>query len=774
MHKILYYFVIFILIASCNNTNNIERSIEELVPDNATFVLSINSIESFKSALKNTDLISKTGLLSPLQKALKPLDSLQGKSPLLVCVSNESGRAEYTFITELKNLRPQDSLLIPFITLDSVLVASKSQATLERIKNQTRSAYSKLYKLRQTNSTFSLYCKALPNFSQIPSVGFGSAFIDFYLTPENLAINGTLIDTRSHSKWFELFNNLNPQSQSLQSIFPSESHQTKVFSYDDFEQLRKNLDSLGYASKASELAKAFFSSTKEVGSFETSIGRGIALKSIDISATYNALSSFQNELSTFRSFPIFEFTETTLFNRSFGPLITPISPTNFITLGDYLVFSDSQEVLKLVISNHLNKNTLASTLSYESLQKQLSDELSLQSYFDNHGLAKLLNGIFKSTIKGSELSAYKLSAIQLVKDDNLVHINSVLQKSRSRQSRTLISEEFNLVLPADIMLGPVFVKNHKTKGKDILVQDIKNNLYLISNKGVVLWKKQLHGAILGAVEQVDLYKNGRLQLVFSTPNRLYIIDRNGKNVGKFPLKFKDRITQAVAVFDYDKKRNYRFLITQSSNLLMYDFNGKSVKGFTYRASETISSQPIHIRERGKDYIVFSAGNQLKLLDRRGNLRVKVKEPIDFSNKGIYFYNSMFTTTNTKGDLVQVNTKGRVRRQNLGLNPKHAFTTSSKTLVTRNDNKLTIKSNEIDLEYGSYSTPSLFYLKDTIYIAITDLQAKKVWIFDSQAKPFPKVPVFGSSAIDLANADADSPLEFVTKSDSNSIILYQMY
>ena len=70
MHKILYYFVIFILIASCNNTNNTERSIEELVPDNATFVLSINSIESFKSALKNTDLISKTGLLSPLQKAL--------------------------------------------------------------------------------------------------------------------------------------------------------------------------------------------------------------------------------------------------------------------------------------------------------------------------------------------------------------------------------------------------------------------------------------------------------------------------------------------------------------------------------------------------------------------------------------------------------------------------------------------------------------------------------------------------------------------------------
>ena len=57
---------------------------------------------------------------------------------------------------------------------------------------------------------------------------------------------------------------------------------------------------------------------------------------------------------------------------------------------------------------------------------------------------------------------------------------------------------------------------------------------------------------------------------------------------------------------------------------------------------------------------------------------------------------------------------------------------------------------------------------------SDLQAKKVWIYNSQGNAFPKVPVFGTSAIDLANADGDSALEFVTKSDSNSLILYQMY
>ena len=751
-----------------------QRSIEDLVPNNADLVVSINSLESFKSALKNTDLVTKTTLFNPLTKVLKPFDSIQSKSPLLVCVTRKSQENVFTFITHLKNIKLKDSLLIPFVTVDSVLVASKSKESLDAILAQKKSNYSKLFKRRDTTATFSLYCKALPALVSLSSFPVGAVFLDFNMTPERVTINGTLLEEKSRNKWFKVFEKLEPQSQNLQAIFPSESHNTRVLSYNDFDQMQQNIDSIGYGSKTTELVKAIFSTTKEVGVFETKQGIGIALKSIDISATYETLNNYQNELNSFKSVPLFEFTEPSLFNDAFGPLLPKISPTKFITLGDYLVFSDSDAVLQLTISNYFNKNTLDSSLSYQTLQKSLSDEASVQAYFNNHRLAELLSSQFKTTITGAELNAYKLSGLQLVKDDNMVHLNGVLQKSKPRASKRLISEEFSLLLPDDILMGPVFVSNHKTKGKDILAQDINNNLYLISNKGVVLWKKSLKSAILGKVEQVDLYKNGRLQLVFSTTNRLHIIDRNGKNVGKFPLKFKDEITQPVSVFDYDKKRNYRFLITQSSDLLMYDLNGKLVQGFKYKASQTIGKQPVHIRHRGKDFIVFSAGRRLKLLDRRGNVRVSVKENIDFSNESIYFYNSLFTTTNDNGELVQVNTKGNVSRQNLGLDQNHAITSTSKTLVTRSENRLTIKSNSIDLDYGSYTPPSIFYLKDKIYVTITDLQAKKAWIFDSQAKALPKIPVFGTSAIDIANADSDSALEFVTKSDSNSIILYQMY
>ena len=774
MLRILYFSVFSLLISSCNNTKNSERSIDELVPNNSTLVLSINSLESFKSALTNSELATKTSLFNQLKKALDPLDSILSKSPLLVCITKESEENAYTFITHLRNKNPKDSLLIPFITIDSILVASNSKAMLKAVKSQKKSYYSKLFKRREASASFSVYYRPPTNLIALNSIAIGPLFLDFNMTPKGLTFSGTLLDEKESNKWFKIFQKLEPQSQTLQAIFPSESQKSSIFSYNDFDLLQRNIDSIGYNSKKTELAKAFFSTIKEIGVFETEQGSGIALKSIDISATYEALNGFQNELTSFRSIPLFEFTESLLFNEAFGSLLPKISPTKFITLDDYIVFSDSNELLQMTISNYFNKNTLDSNLSYETIQKSLSDEASVQLYFNHYRLAEWLNTLFKTNVKESELSAYKLSGIQLVKDDNLMHINGVLQKSKPRPSKSLISEEFNLVLQNDILMGPIFVSNHKTKGKDILVQDINNNLYLISNKGIVLWKKTLKNAILGVVEQVDLYKNGRLQLVFSTKNRLHIIDRNGENVANFPLEFKDEITQPVAVFDYDKKRNYRFLITQTSNLLMYDLKGKRVKGFKYNPSQNIGKQPIHIRHLEKDFIVFSAGRQLKLLDRRGNVRVSVKENIDFSNESIYFYNSLFTTTNIKGELVQVNTKGNVSRQSLGLSANHDITTTSKTLVTRTGNKLSIKSNSTELEYGSYTPPSIFYLKDKIYVTITDLQAKKVWLFDSQAKVFPKIPVFGNSAIDLANADKDSAIEFVTKSDSNSIILYQMY
>ena len=380
----------------------------------------------------------------------------------------------------------------------------------------------------------------------------------------------------------------------------------------------------------------------------------------------------------------------------------------------------------------------------------------------------------KTDFTPADLKTYNHTTYQLIKDDQILHINARMQKDKPMQRTKKIKEEFSLVLDTDILGEIQFVDNHLNAQKDIVVQDVENQLYLISNLGVVQWKKKLPGPIMGPIQQVDLYRNGRLQLIFSTSKHVHVIDRLGRDVGSFPLKFKDDITQPLAIFDYDNNKDYRFLVTQKNKLLMYDVLGQRVKGFKYNSQSYIGNTPKHFRHQGKDYIVFKADDKLQILNRRGQVRISVEESIDFSNQDLYFYKNQWTTLDKKGDLVQIDTRGRVSRQSLGFSPKTELTTSSKTLVALWDNYLQIKDQKIVLAFGQKTPPKLFNLNDTIYIAVTDLESNTIWFYDSQGHALAGFPVYGTSTIDLENADTDKALEFVGQSSPSSIIMYQLY
>jgi hypothetical protein len=437
------------------------------------------------------------------------------------------------------------------------------------------------------------------------------------------------------------------------------------------------------------------------------------------------------------------------------------------------VFADDIELLQNIISNYQNKTTLSEQPYFTDIAEQLSDASSLLMVLSPSVLKDILSNNLNEDVSAS-FDNYKISALQFVYDTDFAHVNGIIKKTKVKAALNSISEELNIKLDSDLLNNPQFVTNHITKQKEIVVQDIKNNLYLISNTGRIIWKKQLDGPVLGTIEQIDLYKNGKLQLAFTTPHKLYVIDRNGHDVSPFPGNFNDVITQPLSVFDYDHNKNYRLLVTQGKNLLMYDKNLKPVNGFVFKsANNTILNQPQHFRISGKDYIVFKTQNNMYILDRTGRTRVTPKTSSSFSNETIYLYNNKFTTTSPEGNLITIDTKGNTVSQNLNLSSQHHIETSSKSLVTLSDNKLTIKGHTYELDYGIYTAPKFFYLQDKIYVTVTDLQTQKVYLFDSNAKLLPNFPVYGNSAITLDNIDTDRDLEFVTKGDADSIILYQI-
>ena len=82
-------------------------------------------------------------------------------------------------------------------------------------------------------------------------------------------------------------------------------------------------------------------------------------------------------------------------------------------------------------------------------------------------------------------------------------------------------------LDARMSMKPAIVVNHNTGERELFVQDEGNTIYLINDVGRILWKLPIEGRINSEVYQVDMFKNGKLQYLFSTPSHLYLIARNG-------------------------------------------------------------------------------------------------------------------------------------------------------------------------------------------------------------------------------------------------------
>ena len=377
-------------------------------------------------------------------------------------------------------------------------------------------------------------------------------------------------------------------------------------------------------------------------------------------------------------------------------------------------------------------------------------------------------------IKSANLSDYAYAS-QLVAEKDFAHLNLLVSKIDRQEESNTVSPLFTLELDTDLATDPQFVKNHRTNKQEIVVQDQNNVLHLISTEGKVLWSKQLEGRIQGAISQVDIYKNGRLQLAFCTNNQFMVIDRNGDDVEPFKIDFEGGNLNPLSVFDYEGKKDYRFVVTQGRKVFMYNNRAQIVSGFTFTEAESpIIRAPQHFRISNKDYLVFQLeNNKLKILHRVGRDRINVEEKIDFSNNEAFLYRNKISLTNKKGVLHQIDSKGKLTATNFNLNPDHGMSATSKTLALMNDNVLSIKGKKVELELGVYTKPKIFYIYDKIYVGVTDIQNQKIYLFDSQAGSIPNFPVFGSSLIDLVDMENDRKLELVAKDQENSIIVYKL-
>lgn len=809
MKGIFNFILITLFVTSCTKDRN-HGNPSDFIPENASFILKLSDFESLKSNINNNHFLeelSKSKTVSSVSKQLEALNYFKTNTELLLCfVSDKNDSLQYAIITDYtKDLFSVDSLpnhkietistknlsitkttvenhVLYSVIKDSVFIGASHMDLLTQSldKKNNPLKFAELLETADKNSQLSVLINENNNYFNSIFINdtvakqklSNSILLDIDLKQDEILFNGITKATDSTKSLIEVFKNTMPQENLMARITPSNSDGFLSFTFNNFSNFKQNLKSYQTIDSLST-ETTLFDNIVEVGVVFEGSQEAIVLNSLDEVSTSHALSNQQNLAETYRDIDIYHFSSPNLFQQTFSPFVQSNNAVLYCAIDNFFVFGSSVDMLQNIIANYQNNTTLSQRSYFETIKENLSDEASLMYVVNPSTLNRKMEQFLNESLP-LQLDHYKASAIQFIYDTNFAHVNAIIKKSKTKAIENSVTEEFNIKITEEILNTPQFVTNHETNQKEIVLQDVKNNLYLISNTGKLLWKKQLDGAILGKIEQIDMYKNGRLQLAFATPNRVYVLDRNGKEVAPFPLKFNDKVTQPLSVFDYDNNRNYRLLVTQGKNILMYDQLGKTVKGFNFKSAESpLIYQPQHIRIGRKDYLLFKTANKLYILDRVGKTRVSPKNSYNYSNQAVYLYNNKFTTTTTDGKLVTIDTNGNTAEQNLQLTDRHHIETTSKTLVAQSENRLTIKNKTLEMDYGNYTKPDIFYIYDKIYVSVTDLQAKKIYLFDSQGKSIANFPVYGNSKISLDNIDKDKNLEFVTKGDSNSILIYQI-
>ena len=357
---------------------------------------------------------------------------------------------------------------------------------------------------------------------------------------------------------------------------------------------------------------------------------------------------------------------------------------------------------------------------------------------------------------------------QFKNGDNILNINGIISEFKTESNNDEDNLKFEINLANDIILGPIIVKNHINNKNEIIVQDSENKIHLINSDGQVEWTKKINGKILKEIHQIDTYKNGKLQYVFNTANNLFVIDRKGRNVGRFPLKFDDKITKPISIFDYDKNKNYRLLITQNRELFMFDSKGKRVKGFEYKKKSEIITKPKHFRISGKDIIVFKTIDELLILDRRGKIRIKPKGNYNYSNNEIYQNENNLVSTSNKNEIVKINMKGDVKiGESMSFNSK--LISSKNLLITLQKNIIANLDKETEIEFGKYDGFKIYNLNKNEFVTVYDSQNKNLYFLDKNLNIQDGFPIYSKSEANFSTYK--DGIEFSLKSDDRTIKFY---
>lgn len=684
-----------------------------------------------------------------------------------------------------------------------------------------------------TASIHKLFNKTLTgsakNYSKNSSLFGGWTSLDFYVKSNSLALSGFTNSSDSSGQFLSLFKNQKAQAIELLNVVP---YNTSFLYYNSFENFKlfikekKNLlefrkkydlysDLIDFYNThyqmdieeewlnfmGNEMALIVSESRQDSISNENCY---IVFQVKDVEKTKGILENIALKINQ-ENYPTTLFNEhaiskidlTNFFQTFFGkPFVNFLTP--YYTLSDnYLIFGNSE----IALQNYIQNLTLNRTLENDENYKLFKENLSLySSIFIYNNIARssnlytqFLEEEYQSILKEKTdlIKKFEAVAIQLSHEKNSLFYTNLFLKYNPATKQEIHSV-WETQIDGDIATDPEIVINHVDNTKEIIVQDNLNQLYLISNTGKIIWKKQLNEKIIGKIHQVDALKNNKLQLIFNTSSKIFLLDRNGNNVGKFPVALPSPATIGLEPLDYEKNKNYRILIgCENNQLYNYDIEGNLVKGWEYNKGKSAATQQIyHFVSDKKDYIVVSLKDgSIRLLERNGKDRVFLKNKLPNTNNQIIVFPNMdlkksyAVSSDSLGNVIRLfftdknetlnfeNEAGAKFFSSFDLNNDNAneilFTNGNKITVYNTDKKI-ILTYQTETEITQ--PPKLFKLKTGNKIGL--VSGSTIHLINEKGISENNFPLTGSSVFKISDLSNNGKLNIVV-GDRNTVYMYNL-
>lgn len=474
----------------------------------------------------------------------------------------------------------------------------------------------------------------------------------------------------------------------------------------------------------------------------------------------------------------------------FGTLFSGFAKPYFFEYAGFILYTSNLSSAKSLLDEYLSGNVLSNDESFEDFTNMLTDNAHIHCLASGNGLLRTITRTlpekeqddFKKQTK--RLKNFNYAAAQLTVKDAAAYTNLYVKHNPAKKEK--VRRLWSTVLETPAISAPQFVTNHGNQKGEILIQDANFKLYLIDKQGKVLWSKQLDGALMGLVAQIDIFKNKKLQYVFNTASKVYVLDRLGRDVENFPLNLKKSATAAMAVFDYDNNRNYRLIIPSGNNLLNYAVDGKPVNGWKYTPNKSfIAMAPQLIKVDSKEAItVYTDDGTLRFLYRNGKERFKKQTVEDLQGKLFYYKGKSLEKTqlvsltksgklayisiDSGNEALPIDTENKAEYY-VYFDEKNIYSSGDK-LVNRN----TTNPWTVELKGDISATPKVMIFRGDFYAAAFSETTEEISLFNKKGEMLEGFPVFAQGMFDMGSLNRNSVINIVTTMKDGTVVCYGIF